>query len=290
MELNNRPKLLFFGFSMTGAAVLEELIKMGANIIGVYTYEDNPKENWFPSVKLLAQKHNITTYTPEKLSAEDVAHIKSLAPDIILSVYYRSLISDEILKVAPLGAFNMHGSLLPKYRGRAPINWVLVKGEKETGATLHYMVSKADAGYIVGQKVVSIDNEDTALILTKKVTAAACEIIKEVYPLIETKQLKPRKQDMSVSTYFGRRTPADGLINWQDSAQNIYNLIRAVTKPFPGAFFEEGGKKIIVWRAKVLPAKTNVAAGTTVSKTPYIITAADKDLEITEYEVQEIIK
>ena len=290
MESNNRPKLLFFGFSMTGAAVLEELIKMGANIIGVYTYEDNPKENWFPSVKLLAQKHSIPTYTPEKLTQSDVENIKTLNPDIILSVYYRSLISDDILKLAPLGAFNMHGSLLPKYRGRAPINWVLVKGEKETGATLHYMVAKADAGDIVGQKVVPIDNEDTALILTKKVTAAACDIIREVFPLIEKKQQKPRKQDMSVSTYFGRRTPADGLINWQDNAQNIYNLIRAVTKPFPGAFFEENGKKIIIWRAKVLSTKTNKPAGTTISTTPYIITAADKDLEILEYEVQEIIK
>ncbi len=286
----NRPKLLFFGFSMTGAAVLEELIKMGANIIGVYTYEDNPKENWFPSVKLLAQKNNIPAYTPEKLTAEDTQNIKNLAPDIILSVYYRSLISDEILKVAPLGAFNMHGSLLPKYRGRAPINWVLVKGEKETGATLHYMVAKADAGDIVGQKVVAISNEDTALTLTQKVTAAACEIIKEVYPLIETKNLKPRKQDMSVSTYFGRRTPADGLIDWNQNAQTIYNLIRAVTKPFPGAFFEENGKKIIIWRAKVLPIKTQAEAGTTVSKTPYIITAADKDLEILDFEIQEIIK
>ncbi|MBO4707843.1 MAG: formyltransferase [Elusimicrobiaceae bacterium] len=287
---SNRPKLLFFGFSMTGAAVLEELIKMGANIIGVYTYEDNPKENWFPSVKLLAQKNNIPTFTPEKLTAEDVQNIKNLAPDIILSVYYRSLISDEILKVAPLGAFNMHGSLLPKYRGRAPINWVLVKGEKETGATLHYMVAKADAGDIVGQKVVAICNEDTALTLTQKVTAAACEIIKEIYPLIETKNLKPRKQDMSISTYFGRRTPADGLIDWNQNAQTIYNLIRAVTKPFPGAFFEENGKKIIIWRAKVLPTKTQAAAGTTVSKTPYIITAADKDLEILDFEVQEITK
>ncbi len=288
--MEQRPKLLFFGFSMTGAAVLEELIKMGANIIGVYTYEDNPKENWFPSVKLLAQKHNIQTFTPEKLTAEDVQNIKNLAPDIILSVYYRSLISDEILKVAPLGAFNMHGSLLPKYRGRAPINWVLVKGEKETGATLHYMVAKADAGDIVGQKVVPIDNEDTALTLTKKVTVAACEIIKEVYPLIETKNLKPRKQDMSVSTYFGRRTPADGLINWNNEAQTIYNLIRAVTKPFPGAFFEENGKKIIIWRAKVLPAKTQAEPGKTVSKKPYIITTATNDLEILEYEVQEIQK
>lgn len=287
---SNRPKLLFFGFSMTGAAVLEELIKMGANIIGVYTYEDNPKENWFPSVKLLAQKNNIPTYTPEKLGTEDVQNIKNLAPDIILSVYYRSLISDEILKLAPLGAFNMHGSLLPKYRGRAPINWVLVKGEKETGATLHYMVAKADAGDIVGQKVVPISNDDTALTLTQKVTTAACEIIKEVYPLIETKNLKPRKQDMSVSTYFGRRTPADGLIDWNQNAQTIYNLIRAVTKPFPGAFFEENGKKIIIWRAKVLPTKTQAAAGTTVSKTPYIITAADKDLEILDFEVQEITK
>ena len=287
-----RPKIIFFGFSMTGAAVLRRLIADGANVAAVYTYEDNPSETWFESVKKIAVENKIPVFTPEKLERADIENIAKIKPEIILSVYYRSLISDEILKLAPRGAYNMHGSYLPKYRGRAPINWVLVNGEKYTGATLHHMVSKADAGDIIDQEKVEITPEDDALTLTKKVTAAAVTVIKRSLPKLENGPAAGTPQNMAQSTYFGRRTPEDGKIDWNWDALRIYNLIRAVTKPFPGAFtYLPDGRKIIIWKAKIL--NNNSASGfggfgwknwDIKQDLPLIMKTATNDLQILEYE------
>ncbi len=279
-----RPKLLLFAYSMTGAQVFEELLRLKANIAAVYTYEDNPKENWFASVKQIALKNNIPAFTPEKIDEAEIMRIKKIAPDIILSVYYRSLLPNAVLESAPRGAFNMHGSLLPKYRGRAPINWVLVKGEKETGATLHYMVVRADAGDIADQEIVPIAFEDDAFSLTQKVSAAAVRIIKRSYGKIEEGKIKPVKQDLSAGAYFGRRTPQDGLIDWSCDETTIYNLVRAVTRPFPGAFTFLGGKKIIIWKALPLKTKTNAPCGTIISQNPLAVATAGNDLQIVDFE------
>lgn len=287
-----RPGILYFGFSMAGAEVLRQLLEDGANIAAVYTYEDNPAENWFESVKNLALKNKIPVFTPENIGAADIANIQRIAPQIILSVYYRSLLPDEVLKTAPRGAYNIHGSYLPKYRGRAPINWVLVNGEAETGATLHHMIARADAGDIVDREKVKIDFDDNALTLTKKVSAAARKIIKRALPLLENGPAKGIPQDMSQSTYFGRRTPEDGQIDWSWDALRIYNLIRAVTKPFPGAFtYLPDGRKIIIWKAKIL--SSNSAAGFSgfgwknwnlKQDVPMIMKTATNDLQILDYE------
>jgi methionyl-tRNA formyltransferase len=269
---------------MAGVEVLRQLMEDGANIAAVYTYEDNPAESWFESVKNLALSHKIPVFTPERLEAEDITNIRKIAPQIILSVYYRSLLPDDVRQTAPRGAYNIHGSYLPKYRGRAPVNWALVNGESETGATLHHMTARADAGDIVDREKVKIDFEDTALTLTRKVSDAARRIIKRALPLLESGPAKGAPQDMAVSTYFGRRTPADGLINWQWDEVKIYNLIRAVTKPFPGAFYAEGGKKIIIWKAKPLAQKSGLPAGSVVSRAPLIMATGGRDLEISDYE------
>jgi methionyl-tRNA formyltransferase len=269
---------------MAGAAVLRALIAAGANIAAVYTYEDNPAENWFESVKNLALQNNIPVFTPESLSPADIDNIRKIAPQIILSVYYRSLLPAEVLKLALRGAYNIHGSYLPKYRGRAPVNWVLVNGESETGATLHHMTARADAGDIVEQEKVKIAFEDDAFSLTKKVSAAAVGIIKRALPLLENGPAPARPQDMAQSTRFGRRTPADGRINWAWDALKIYNLIRAVTKPFPGAFAQVDGKEIIIWRAKPLDKKSGLPAGGVALRAPFIIATGGNDLEILEYE------
>jgi methionyl-tRNA formyltransferase len=297
--MNRRPPAVFFGFSMAGAEVLKELIGLGANIVGVYTYEDNPKENWFESVKNLALSQKIPVFTPQRLEAEDIANIRKIAPQLILSVYYRSLLPDEVLKIAPRGAYNIHGSYLPKYRGRAPVNWALVNGESETGATLHHMTARADAGDIVAQEKIKIDFEDTALTLTQKVSAAARRIIKRALPLLENGPAKGSPQDIAAGAYFGRRTPEDGLINWQWDAVKIYNLIRAVTKPFPGAFtYLEDGRKLIIWKAKILTLPQPHAwrgggltrAAATEEKIPLIFKTATHDLQILDYTIVKEIK
>ncbi len=144
---------------------------------------------------------------------------------------------------------NMHGSLLPKYRGRCPVNWVLINGEMETGVTLHYMVEKPDAGDIVGQKRVEISFEDTALSLMGKLEKAAVRLLEETWPLIKEGKNKRTRMDLSKGSYFGGRKPEDGLIDWDKTNTRIYNLIRAVTHPYPGAFTYYNGKKILIWNA-----------------------------------------
>jgi UDP-4-amino-4-deoxy-L-arabinose formyltransferase / UDP-glucuronic acid dehydrogenase (UDP-4-keto-hexauronic acid decarboxylating) len=156
-----------------------------------------------------------------------------------------------LLALAPLGAFNLHPSLLPAYRGRAPVNWVLVNGERETGVTLHHMVARADAGDIVGQRSVSIDDSDTALTLYRKLVPLGVELVTELHPKIVASTAPRRKMDLSLGSYVGRRRPDDGRIDWRWPARRIFNLVRAVTHPYPGAFCFVGGCKLMIWEARI---------------------------------------
>ena len=246
-------KAVVFAYHNMGIAGLNALFQHGFEIAAIFTHEDDPQENcWFGSVKDWALKHEITYYTTESInSPEWIEKIASLKPDIILSVYYRKMIGRAILDIPRLGAMNLHGSLLPAYRGRCPVNWVLVKGEHQTGVTLHFMVDKPDAGDIVGQKEVNIDFNDTAQTLYDKLCTAAGQLLNDLLPVIKTGQIPHRQQDLARGSYYGGRRPEDGRIDWTQSAIEIYNLIRAVTNPYPGAFsLLEDGEKIIIWWAK----------------------------------------
>lgn len=220
--------------------------------MAVVTHRDDPGETiWFGSVAELAGAHGIPVQTPEDPNVPAfVEEVRRLRPDLLFSFYYRRLLSPAILAVPPLGAINLHGSLLPKYRGRAPVNWVLVRGETTTGVTLHYMDARADHGAIIAQREVPIPIEDTALTLSRKLTAAARSLLAETYPLIVAGKAPRIPQDHRAATTFGRRTPADGRIDWSRSAWQIYNLIRAVTRPFPGAFTFWGARKLFLWSAR----------------------------------------
>ena len=228
----------------------------GANVVAVVTHKDDPGETiWFGSVAEVAAEHGIPVRTPEDPNVPPfMAEVRHMRPDLIFSFYYRHLLSPEILAMPPIGAINLHGSLLPKYRGRAPLNWVLVQGEQITGVTLHHMDARADHGDIITQRAVPIAVEDTALTLSRKLTAAARALLAETYPLIVTGRAPRIPQDHSAATTFGRRRPADGLIDWSGSSWQTYNLIRAVTRPFPGAFTYLQGRRIFVWAARP-PAK-----------------------------------
>ncbi len=235
-----------------GIAGLDALFRHGFEIAAVFTHEDDPQENcWFGSVKDWALQHDIPCYTPDNINSEPcVAQITQLNPDIIFSFYYRKMIRREILDIPKLGALNLHGSMLPSYRGRCPVNWVLVKGEHRTGVTLHFMVDKPDAGDIVGQKEVSIDFNDTARTLYDKLCEAAGLLLHDLLPVIKTGQIPRRKQDLTKGSYYSGRRPEDGRIDWNQSAGEIYNLIRAVTDPYPGAYaITENKEKLIIWWA-----------------------------------------
>ncbi|WP_310608456.1 bifunctional UDP-4-amino-4-deoxy-L-arabinose formyltransferase/UDP-glucuronic acid oxidase ArnA, partial [Buttiauxella brennerae] len=275
-------KAVVFAYHDIGCAGVNALVAAGYDITAIYTHPDAPSENhFFGSVARTAAEHGIPVYAPDDVNHPLwVDRIKSAQPDVIFSFYYRNLLCDEILNSATVGAFNLHGSLLPHYRGRAPLNWVLVKGETETGVTLHRMVSRADAGAIVAQHRIAIAPTDTALTLHHKLTEAASELLKDILPVIKTGHFPQVEQDHSQASIFGRRTAQDGCINWQSTAHEINNLVRAVTDPWPGAFGYVGGSKFIVWKARVLEGLQAAKAGTVISVSPLVIATGGGALEI----------
>jgi methionyl-tRNA formyltransferase len=247
------PRILVFAYSDLGHACLKLLMDRKEDICGVITHADHPDENiWFPSVKNLAEKRGLSVFKdPDLKNPNDVAYLKHMNPDLIFSFYFRSLIPVEILAVPKLGAFNMHGSFLPKYRGRAPINWAVLNGETRTGATLHVMEAKADAGDIVDQEAVPIGLDDTALEVQTRVTQAAVEVLSRQIDALKEGRAPRKRQIESEATTFGRRTAADGAIDWSKTAREIHNLVRAVTHPFPGAFGNIRGIKTTVWKTRL---------------------------------------
>jgi methionyl-tRNA formyltransferase len=244
-------RCVLFAYHEMGHACMEALLKMGAPISALFTHRDDAHEEiWWRSCADLAAQHGVPVYFDES-SESAGAKIGALNPSIIYSFSYRHLIPETVLELAPLGAYNLHPSLLPSYRGRAPVNWVLVNGERETGITLHHMVARADAGDIVGQRAVAIDDSDNALTLYRKLVPLCVELITELHPQIVAGTAPRRKMDIARGSYFGRRRPEDGRIDWRWPARRIFNLVRAVTHPYPGAFCFVNGRKLLVWEAKI---------------------------------------
>ncbi|POY55200.1 bifunctional UDP-glucuronic acid oxidase/UDP-4-amino-4-deoxy-L-arabinose formyltransferase [Pectobacterium versatile] len=275
-------KAIVFAYHDIGCVGLEALKLAGYEIQAVFTHSDAPGENHFyGSVAKAAAEMDVPVFAPEDINHPLwVNRIRELAPDVIFSFYYRTLLSDDILQLPAFGAFNLHGSLLPRYRGRAPVNWVLVNGETQTGVTLHKMVSRADAGDIVAQSVVAIDEEDTALTLHGKCRTAAAALLAQQLPLIRSREITLTPQDESRASYFGRRTAADGLIDWHKSAREINNLIRAVTEPYPGAFTFLGERNVTIWRARVVKDKIGGEPGAIISTSPLVVACGEDALEI----------
>jgi len=239
-------------YSDVGYACLETLLDLGAEIAAVFTHDDDPGEEiWFRSVRRLAEEHGLPVFAPERLDADWVKRLRAWQPDFLFSFYYRRLLPAAVLETARRGALNLHGSLLPRYRGRSPVNWVLINGERETGVTLHYMVARADAGDIVGQRRVPIADDDTEYSLYGKQTAAATELLREMYPRLCAGTAPRIPQDHTRATYCGGRRAADGVIDWTRSAREIYDLVRAVTHPYPGAFTGWRGRQLLIWAAQI---------------------------------------
>jgi len=275
-------KTIVFAYAEMGCAGISALLSAGYEISAIFTHADtSPESHAFPSVARLAAEQGIPVYAPEDASHPLwVDRINAMQPDFIFSFYYRALLSDSILRTARVGAFNLHGSLLPKYRGRAPLNWVLVNGETETGVTLHHMVKRADAGDIVAQQRVAIDAQDNALTLHRKLVACATELLEAALPAMKRGDIAARPQNHSDATLVGRRTPDDGRINWEWPAQRVNNLVRAVTDPWPGAFAFAGTLKFVVWKGRVHADAPQAKPGTVLSIDPFLVACGDGALEV----------
>ncbi|MFJ5296108.1 bifunctional UDP-4-amino-4-deoxy-L-arabinose formyltransferase/UDP-glucuronic acid oxidase ArnA [Pseudomonas sp. NPDC088368] len=272
-----------FAYHDIGCVGIEALLNAGYTISAVFTHADDPREKtFFGSVAQLCAQHDIPVHAPEDANHPLwIERIGKLAPDFIFSFYYRHLLSETLLARAKHGGLNLHGSLLPNYRGRAPANWVLVNGETETGVTLHRMVKRPDAGAIVAQQRIAISATDTALTLHGKLRNTAADLLADTLPLLGQGQLSGTEQDESRASYFGRRTAADGLIDWQQPASRLYNLVRAVTQPYPGAFCPVGEHKLIVWGSRVQSGNAGQAPGTVISCDPLRIACGEDSLLIT---------
>lgn len=249
-------RAVVFAYHNVGVRCLQVLLAHDVEVVLVVTHRDNPEENiWFESVGQLARVHGVPVAFPEDPNTPEFQNeLAALKPDFIFSFYYRHMLKPEILAMAPRGAFNMHGSLLPKYRGRVPVNWAIIKGETETGATLHEMLTKPDAGRIADQQAVPILPNDTAGDVFNKVTVAAELTLNRSLPKLLDGTLKLREQNLAQGSYFGGRKPEDGVIDWQDSAQNIHNLVRAVAPPYPGATTHIAGEPVTITRTLLAPA------------------------------------
>lgn len=278
-------KIVVCAYHNVGYRCLEELLRQGAEVALVFTHDDSPTEEiWFASVRELAEKHGIPYLTSDINEPANVARLREIAPDFILSFYYRNMIKPEVLEIPRRCALNLHGSWLPSYRGRVPVNWAVINGETETGATLHYMVEKPDAGDIVDRERVEIAITDTAFDVFTKVTDAAVEVIARTWPLLRDGNAPRIPMDLKAGSYFGGRKPADGLIDWTQSAVQIYNLIRGVTHPYPGAFTFLDGKKVVVWQA--WPVEGSGEPGSVISTEPLLVGTGAGLLEIRSLQVE----
>jgi methionyl-tRNA formyltransferase len=246
-------RIAVFAYSDTGHACLKRLLERGRRPILVATHRDSPDEaRWFPSVAELSRAHGIEPFVMENpLDAQSIARVRTAAPDLLFSFYYRRVLPKEMLAVPGLGAYNVHGSLLPKFRGRAPVNWAVLKGETKTGATLHVMTERADRGPIVDQEEVPIGPDDTALEVQRRVTTAAVAVLDRRLEELEAGIAKATPQDESRASRFGRRRPEDGRIDWSRPAKEVHDLVRAVTHPYPGAFTDLFGETTLVWRTRL---------------------------------------
>lgn len=240
-------------YQSVGEMVLRYLLEETPDqVVALFTHEDSPGEEvWWRSAAELAREHGVAVFTPEDINEPEwVAAIGDLRPDFILSAWYRNLVKQPILDLPPQGCYNLHGSLLPKYRGRAPVNWVLVNGEVETGMTFHRMTVRADAGDIVGQAVTPIGTDDTAATLYDRLVAAGLEVLRASWPLLREGRAPHVAQDEAAATVVGRRGPEDGRFAWDWPASRIHNLVRAVTHPYPGAFVEGPAGRLTVWASR----------------------------------------
>jgi methionyl-tRNA formyltransferase len=246
-------RAVVFAYSEVGVRCVRELLAQGLEIPLLFTHADDPGEQqWFGSVQKLAAAHGLRVETPEDPNTPEwVAAGAATDPDFLFSFYYRFMLDKAWLKVPRRGALNMHGSLLPKYRGRAPVHWAILKGESVTGASLHYMVEKPDAGALVDQQAVPILVNDTALDVSLKVAGAAEEVLRRSLPLLMAGSAHARPLDLDAGSYFGRRRPEDGRIDWRCTARAIHDLVRAVAPPFPGAFTEVNGCRLAVLATRV---------------------------------------
>jgi len=242
---------------------LEVLLKNGYEICAVVTAPDEPKGRGYklspPPVKVFALQNNLKVLQPQNLKDPNfINEIKKISPDLIVVVAFR-ILPKEVFSIPPLGTINVHASLLPKYRGAAPINWAIINGEKETGVTTFFIDEKVDAGNIILQKKIEIGQDETAGELHDKLAKLGAEALLETVKIIQTGKVQTVKQDESLATPAPKIKKEMCQINWTEmKAEQVHNFVRGLS-PNPGAFTFLNGKILKIYRTKLVE-KTSEAA------------------------------
>ncbi len=255
--MTRKARAVVFANHDVGVRCLSVLLAAGVEVPLVVAHAEEPHEAAaFASVVQTARSKGLDVVLPDDVNDDAfVDGIAALAPDFIFSFYCRQMIGSRVLKLATRGALNMHGSLLPQYRGRAPVNWAVIRGETQTGATLHYMTGKPDAGDIVDQQAVPILPDDTAFEVFRKITFAAEIVLWRSLPALIAGTAPRIAQDAAAATYFGRRRPEDGTIDWRADAKTIHDLVRGVAPPYPGASAVVRGRTLRILRTAHEPER-----------------------------------
>ncbi len=256
-------RILFIGTVRFSRHCLKEILDRGSNVVAVFTM--SPEKALFNTdyedLEPLAAEKGIPVFRVERLNdPENVQRIRSLAPDVIFVFGFSQIISREILDIPPLGCVGTHPALLPKNRGRHPLIWTLIEDLSEGGLTFFFLDEGADSGDIVWQSRFPVTDEDDAGTLYEKIMELATRGIGEILSLLERGELKGTPQDHSRATYWPKRSEEDGEINWSGSARTVWNLVRALTRPYVGAHTFCGASRLTVWRASAV-SESPLSAG-----------------------------
>ena len=259
-------KIVYMGTPDFAVAPLEAIIRAGHEVTAVVTQPDKQKgrgkEVQMTPVKECALRHGIPVFQPVKIKEpEAVSKLREYSADIFVVAAFGQLLSEEILTMPKFGCINIHASLLPAYRGAAPIQWVILNGEKETGVTIQQMAKDLDTGDMLLKKKVVIDPKETGESLHDKLMAAGAELLVEALPLIEEGKLVPEKQDDALSCYASKLTKAMGLIDWNKDAVTLERLVRGLNS-WPSAYTYYKGKTLKIWEADVLDEEASGKPGT----------------------------
>ena len=286
-------RLIFMGTPDFAVPSLQKLIDCGHEVCGVFTQPDKPKGRKYtltpPPVKELALQRGLPVYQPNTLRTGEAYEIlKELAPELIVVVAYGKLLPKEILELPPMGCVNVHGSLLPKYRGAAPIQWAVIDGEKESGVTIMQMDEGLDTGDMLLKGTVALEEKETSGSLFEKISALGASLCVEALEKLEKGELKPEKQGESTTEYAKMLTKEMGELDFRRSAAELERLIRGLN-PWPSAYTRLGDKTLKIWAADVCGKKDEGAACgeiTEVAKDAFYVACGEGTLKITELQLQ----
>ncbi len=280
-------RIIFMGGHNLGKQTLQKLIDKGKNIVAVVT---NTEEEWYRGVDEIARENGLLLFENININSEEfIKSAEQLNPDLIVVVNFSQILKQQIIAIPKKGCINTHASLLPDYRGRAPLNWAIINGEKRVGVTVHNIETGIDTGDIILQEPVEVEEDDYIENVLMKVTSIYPDVVNNAVDLIAEDKVIGKKQDMSKGRYFGKRTATDGEIDWTKDAQQIFNLIRAVSRPYPGAYSYIGdNNRVVIWRAELIDQtelQKSLPNGyiLKVDNNHLHVKAKNKNLLITEY-------